>query len=59
MIRGNAPGHDGLGHSHGLPTRFPMFKLPPRPEYFSPDHEALRSSLRGFVEREISPFVAQ
>ena len=59
MIRGSAPGHDGLGHSHGLPTRFPMFKLPPRPEYFSPDHEALRSSLRGFVEREISPFVAQ
>ena len=35
-----------------------MFNLPSRPDYFSPEHEALRSSLRTFVEREITPFVA-
>jgi acyl-CoA dehydrogenase len=38
--------------------RTPMFTLPPRPEYFSPEHEAMRSSLRKFVQREISPFAA-
>ena len=35
-----------------------MFDLPPRPEYFSPEHETFRRSLRGFVEREIEPNVA-
>ena len=35
-----------------------MFELPPRPEYFGPEHEALRHSLRGFVEREIAPHAA-
>jgi acyl-CoA dehydrogenase len=34
-----------------------MFDLPPRAEYFSPDHQAFRRSLRDFVEREIAPFV--
>jgi len=32
-----------------------MTELPPRPEHFGPDHEALRSSVRAFVEREIMP----
>ncbi len=35
-----------------------MFDLPPRPEYFSPEHEAFRRSIRAFVEREIAPNVA-
>jgi acyl-CoA dehydrogenase len=35
-----------------------MFTLPPRPEYFSAEHEAWRASVRAFVEREITPFVA-
>ena len=35
-----------------------MFDLPPRPEYFSPEHETFRRSLRAFVEREIEPNVA-
>jgi acyl-CoA dehydrogenase len=34
-----------------------MFDLPPRPDYFSPEHEAFRRSVRGFVAREITPFV--
>lgn len=36
-----------------------MFDLPPRPEYFSPEHEAFRSTLREFVAREITPFVRE
>jgi acyl-CoA dehydrogenase len=32
-----------------------MFDLPPRPEYFSADHEAYRASVRRFVEAEIAP----
>jgi len=32
-----------------------MFDLPPRPEYFSPDHEAYRASVRRFVDSEIAP----
>jgi acyl-CoA dehydrogenase len=32
-----------------------MFDLPPRPEYFSPDHEAFRASVRRFVDTEIAP----
>jgi acyl-CoA dehydrogenase len=35
-----------------------MFDLPPRPEYFSAEHQAFRHSIRGFVEREIAPQVA-
>lgn len=34
-----------------------MFDLPPRPEYFGPDHEALRASVRRFVDAEIAPHV--
>ncbi len=34
-----------------------MFDLPPRPEYFSPSHQAFRHSLRDFVAREIAPHV--
>jgi acyl-CoA dehydrogenase len=32
-----------------------MFDLPPRPEYFSPDHEAFRAGVRRFVDSEIAP----
>jgi acyl-CoA dehydrogenase len=32
-----------------------MFSLPPRPEYFGPDHEALRATVRRFVETDIAP----
>lgn len=32
-----------------------MFDLPPRPEYFGPDHEAYRASVRRFVDQEIAP----
>jgi acyl-CoA dehydrogenase len=32
-----------------------MFQLPPRPEYFSADHEAFRAGVRRFVEAEIAP----
>ena len=35
-----------------------MFELPPRPEVFGPEHEAMRRSLRTFVEREIAPHAA-
>jgi len=35
-----------------------MFDLPPRPEYFSAEHQAFRRSIRSFVEREIAPHVA-
>ncbi|HYJ98763.1 MAG TPA: acyl-CoA dehydrogenase family protein, partial [Burkholderiaceae bacterium] len=34
-----------------------MFDLPPRPEYFSPEHEAFRASVRRFVDTEIAPHV--
>jgi len=34
-----------------------MFNLPPRPEYFGPEHEAFRATVRTFVEREIAPHV--
>jgi len=34
-----------------------MFDLPPRPEYFSPEHEAFRASVRRFVDAEIAPHV--
>ncbi|HET9208554.1 MAG TPA: acyl-CoA dehydrogenase family protein, partial [Burkholderiaceae bacterium] len=34
-----------------------MFDLPPRPEYFSPDHEAYRAAVRRFVDAEIAPHV--
>lgn len=34
-----------------------MFELPPIGQYFSPDHEAFRASLRDFIAREISPHV--
>ena len=33
-----------------------MFDLPPRPEYFSAEHQAFRASVRGFVQREIAPY---
>ena len=32
-----------------------MFELPPRPEYFTPEHEAFRQGVRDFVTREIVP----
>ena len=32
-----------------------MFELPPRPEYFTPEHEAFRQGVRDFVTREIAP----
>ena len=35
-----------------------MFDLPPRAEYFSPEHQSFRRSLRDFVDREIAPQVA-
>ncbi|KAB2868671.1 MAG: acyl-CoA dehydrogenase, partial [Burkholderiaceae bacterium] len=35
-----------------------MFRLPPRPEYFSADHEAFRAGVRRFVASEITPHVA-
>jgi acyl-CoA dehydrogenase len=35
-----------------------MFDLPPRPEYFSPEHEAFRQTVRDFVAREIAPHVS-
>jgi len=35
-----------------------MFNLPPRPEYFGPEHEAFRAGIRDFVSHEIAPFVA-
>ena len=35
-----------------------MFDLPPRAEYFSPEHQSFRRSLRDFVDREIAPHVA-
>jgi len=34
-----------------------MLESPPLAHYFSPEHEQFRSSLRDFVEREITPFV--
>ncbi|MCG3190292.1 MAG: Acyl-CoA dehydrogenase [Burkholderiaceae bacterium] len=34
-----------------------MFRLPPRPEYFSAEHEVFRASVRRFVEAEIAPHV--
>jgi acyl-CoA dehydrogenase len=34
-----------------------LFDLPPRSDYFSPEHESFRSTLRDFVAREITPFV--
>jgi len=35
-----------------------MFDLPPRPEYFSAEHEAFRAAVRRFVTAEIAPHVA-
>jgi len=32
-------------------------ELPPLSHYFSPEHEAFRTSLRNFIAREITPFV--
>lgn len=34
-----------------------LFRLPPRPDCFSADHEAFRTTVRSFVEREIAPHV--
>ena len=36
-----------------------MLDQPPLPHCFSPEHEAFRATLRTFVAREITPFVAQ
>jgi acyl-CoA dehydrogenase len=36
-----------------------MFDLPPRPEYFSAEHEAFRATVRRFVAAEIAPHVAE
>ena len=35
-----------------------MFNLPPRPEYFGPEHQAFRQTVRDFVTREIAPHVS-
>jgi acyl-CoA dehydrogenase len=35
-----------------------MFELAPNEHFFSPDHTAYRHALRGFVEKEITPNVA-
>ncbi len=34
-----------------------LFNLPPRPEYFGSEHQALRDTARRFVEAEIAPHV--
>ena len=34
-----------------------LFNVSPRPEYFSPEHEEFRRTVRAFVEREIAPHV--
>ena len=34
-----------------------LFNVSPRPEYFSPEHEEFRRTVRAFVEREIAPYV--
>jgi acyl-CoA dehydrogenase len=34
-----------------------MFSLRPRPDYFSPEHEEFRRTVRAFVAREIAPHV--
>ena len=34
-----------------------MFDLPDRPEYFGPDHEALRRTVREFIAREVAPHI--
>jgi acyl-CoA dehydrogenase len=34
-----------------------MFNLSPRPDYFSPEHQEFRRTVRGFVQREIAPHV--
>lgn len=34
-----------------------LFRLPPRPDCFTPEHEAFRATVRSFVEREIAPHV--
>ena len=34
-----------------------LFDVSPRPEYFSPEHEQFRRTVRAFVEREIAPHV--
>lgn len=34
-----------------------MFQLPDRPEYFGPDHEALRRTVREFIAREVAPHI--
>jgi acyl-CoA dehydrogenase len=36
-----------------------FLEAPPLPFYFTPEHEQFRASLREFVSREISPFVAE
>jgi acyl-CoA dehydrogenase len=36
-----------------------MFDLPPRPEYFGPEHEAFRAAVRRFVTVEIAPHVTE
>ena len=34
------------------------FDLPPAPHHFTPEHEAFRTGVRQFVQREIAPFAA-
>ncbi|MFN7725329.1 MAG: acyl-CoA dehydrogenase family protein [Rubrivivax sp.] len=36
-----------------------MFETTPRPDLFTPEHEAFRRTVRAFVEREITPFAAE
>ena len=36
-----------------------FLEAPPLPFYFTPEHEQFRATLREFVGREITPFVAE
>jgi acyl-CoA dehydrogenase len=36
-----------------------LFDLPPAPHHFGPEHEAFRSTVRAFVEREIAPHATE
>jgi len=35
-----------------------FLEAPPLPHYFTPEHEQFRASLRGFISKEIAPYVA-
>ena len=47
----------GAARRPRYPCAMPFPEPPPLPQYFGPEHEAFRATLRGFVAREITPFV--